>query len=83
MPATLPEELLAIMSRVDGTQAEDQVRTEVPAVIQAEVSDKAAVPEKVVAIDGKIKKPDPGGPAFLGLSKYPKIQVHSMKIGQF
>ena len=66
MPATLPEELLAIMSREDGTQAEDRVRTEAPAGIQAEVPDKA------VAIDGKIKKPGPEGPAFLGLNKYAK-----------
>ena len=52
------------MSRKDGTQAEDRVRTEAPAGIQAEVSDNAAVPEKAVAIDGNIKKPGPDGPAF-------------------
>jgi hypothetical protein len=72
VPATLPEELLAIMSREDGTQAVDRVRTEAPAGIQAEVPDKAAVPEKAVAIDGKIKKPGPEGPAFLELNKYAK-----------
>ncbi len=55
---------MAIMSREDGTQAEDRVRTEVPAGIQAEVLDNAAVPEKAVEIDGNIKKPGPEGPVF-------------------
>ena len=61
-----------IMSREDGTQAEDRGRTKAPAGNQAEVSDKAAGPEKAVAIDGNIKKPGPEGPVFLGLNKYAK-----------
>ena len=49
---------------MDGTQAKDRVGTEGPAGIQTVVSDKAAVPEKAVGIDGKVKEPDPKGPAF-------------------
>jgi len=63
-PATLPEEALAIMSRVDGTQAEDQGRTEDPAGIQVGVSDKAGVPGKAAAAGGNINKPGPKSPAF-------------------
>ncbi|MBW2245973.1 MAG: hypothetical protein JRF62_01995 [Deltaproteobacteria bacterium] len=53
------------MSREDGTQAEDRGRTEAPTGIQAVVSDKVAVPEKAVAIDGKMKLPA----ACCGVSK--------------
>ena len=52
------------MSRKDGTRAEDRGRTEAPAEIQAVVSDKVAVPEKAVVIDGKIKKTGSRGPGF-------------------
>ena len=52
------------MSRENGTQAEDLDRTEAPAGIQAVVSDKVAVPEKAVVINGKIKKTGSRGPDF-------------------
>lgn len=52
------------MSRVDGTQAEDRGRTEAPAGIQAVVSDKAAVTEKAVVIDSKIRKTGSREPGF-------------------
>ena len=52
------------MSRAHGTQAEDQGRTEAPVGVQAVVLDKAAVPEKAVGIDGKIKKAGFEGPGF-------------------
>jgi hypothetical protein len=60
------------MSRVHGTRAEDRGRTEVPVGIQAVVLDKAAVPEKAVGIDGKVKKAGSRGPGFLRLNKYAK-----------
>ena len=62
-PATLTEGLSAIMSRVDGTQAEDRGRTETPDVIPADGSDKAAVAGKAVGIDGK-KISGSRGPGF-------------------
>jgi hypothetical protein len=65
VPATLIEGLCEIMSRVHGMQAKDRDRTEAPVGIQAVVSDKAAVPEKAVGIDVKIKKPGPEDPVFL------------------
>jgi hypothetical protein len=52
------------MSRVAGTQAEDLGRTTAWVGIPAEVSDKAAAPERAVGIDGKTKKPGPLDPAF-------------------
>ncbi len=57
------------MSRVHGTLAEDQGRTEDPVGVQALVLDKAAVPEKAVGIDGKLKKSGSRGPGFLRLNK--------------
>ena len=52
-PVSLPEVLLALMSRVERVPAEYQYRTKSPAVIQAKVSDKDAVLGKAVVIDGK------------------------------
>jgi len=71
-PAPLNEGLCAIMSRVHGTQAEDRSRTEAPVGIHAVVLDKAAVQEKAVVIDGKVKKAGSIGPGFLFDYKYAK-----------
>jgi hypothetical protein len=63
------------MIRGDGMQAEDRGRTETPAGIQAVGSDKAAVLEKAVVTDGKIKKTGSRGPGFSMINK--KLMISS------